>query len=456
MVKLQVALCVRRGQVFFAQGMGGDHMFLKPVYSKLSPVITGPTSAMTFCEDCNLPIGHMASMRPSKQRCTWRGWRQQQRQQAQPHHLTLAMRTVLSAAGPLPAHLAMRPAALPQQARGATHQLLTVVRPTGTESGQQEGLKQLQMEAIAVTPRCHRAGEADVVEAEAELHVKLHVKREAGAVKMARTPAKARAMARRWNWRGLSWACVTRACQAEAPFCPFLILLRVHSLSCHRRRTAAVALSTCQHPSVREKLQGCCLQFRVWKPARAPRPPRPFYSTSAARRWRPATRRRRSPWAGVWVGEAAQPGPFTASDELLQQQARAAGALTRARASLPPFPLLPLPAELLTSTVCEPAARANRRRLSSPRELAEAETLSDTLSAHTPVASPPLAPRRAMGFGTALREGGLTHWLARYEKRRRWSRAASRACFTALRSVMHRRRARRRACLRQMLLLLPP
>ena len=92
------------------------------------------------------------------------------------------MRTALSAAGPLPTHLAMRPAALPQEARGATHQLLTVVRPTGTESGRQEGLKQLHVEAIAVTPRCHRAGEADVVEAEAELHVKLHVKREARAV----------------------------------------------------------------------------------------------------------------------------------------------------------------------------------------------------------------------------------------------------------------------------------
>ena len=131
------------------------------------------------------------------------------------------------------------------------------------------------------------------MEAEAELHVKLHVKREARAVgmpgAMARTPAKARAMARRWNWRGLSWACVTRACQAEAPFYPFLIPLRVHSLSCHRRRTSG------------------------------------------------------------WVSP------------------------------------LPLPAEL------EPAARAKRRRLSSPRELAEA----DTLSAHTPVASPPLAPRRA-------------------------------------------------------------
>ena len=193
-----------------------------------------------------------------------------------------------------------------------------------------------------MTPRCHRAGEADVVEAEAELHVKLHVKPEARAVgrpgAMARTPAKARAMARRWNWRGLSWACVTRACQAEAPFYRFFIPLRVHSLSCHWRRTAAVALSRCQHPSVREKLHGCCLQFRMWKHARAPRLPRPFYSTGAARRWRPATRRRRSPWAGVRVGEAAQPGPFTASDELLQQRARAADALTCARASLPPFP----------------------------------------------------------------------------------------------------------------------
>ena len=85
------------------------------------------------------------------------------------------MRTVLSAAGPLPAHPAMRPAA-PQEAQGATHQLLTVVRPTGIESGRPEGLKQLHVEAIAVTPRCHRAGEADVVETEAELHVKLEAR----------------------------------------------------------------------------------------------------------------------------------------------------------------------------------------------------------------------------------------------------------------------------------------
>ena len=129
-------------------------------------------TAASSSEHGRQPHGEHAA-KHCKQRCTWRRWRRQQRQQAQPHHLTLAMRTVLSAAGPMPAHLAMRPAAVPQEARGATHQLLTVVRLTGTESGRQEGLKQLHVEAIAVTPRCHRAGEADVVEAEAELHVKL-------------------------------------------------------------------------------------------------------------------------------------------------------------------------------------------------------------------------------------------------------------------------------------------
>ena len=106
-------------------------------------------------------------------------------QQAQPHHLTLAMGTVLSAA-------------LPQEARGATHQLLTMVHPTGTESGRPEGLKQLHVEAIAVTPRCHRPGEADVVEAEAELHVK----REARAVGMPGQWQQHRQRQGRWQGGG--------------------------------------------------------------------------------------------------------------------------------------------------------------------------------------------------------------------------------------------------------------
>ena len=133
----------------------------------------------------------------------------------------------------------------------------------------------------------------------------------------------------------------------------------------------------------------CCLHRRSWKHARAPPalcPPKPVV---ARRQWGRTSQRRRGPWAGVRVGEAEQPGPSTVADELLQQRARAADALARARTSLPPFPPLPPPA--LAAPTSAPIAGS--RRPSSHQELDEADTQSDTLSATTPVAMPPPRPR---------------------------------------------------------------
>ena len=64
--------------------------------------------------------------------------------------------------------------------------------------------------------------------------------------------------------------------------------------------------------------------------------------------WKHASQRRRGSWAGVRVGEAEQPGPYTVADELLQQRARVADALAQARTT-------------------------------SPHELDEADSVSDTL-----------------------------------------------------------------------------
>ena len=171
-----------------------------------------------------------------------------------------------------PRHAARSPS---PEARGATY---SVVRPTGTESGWQEGLKQLHVEAIAL---------ADVVEAEAELHVKLHVKREARAVGKG-------------GWQGGG--------TGEGYPGPASLEL------------ARLRRSRCQHPSAREKLQG--LQFRMWKHARASSPPPVLLDRGCATmEARYEATAKPLIWAGVRVGEAAQPGPFT-SDELLQQRPR--------------------------------------------------------------------------------------------------------------------------------------
>ena len=85
----------------------------------------------------------------------------------------------------------------------------------------------------------------------------------------------------------------------------------------------------------------CCLHRQSWKHARALPVLCPPTPVMARRQWGRTSQRRRGPWAGVRVGEAEQPGPSTVADELLQQRARAADALARARTSLPPFPPLP-------------------------------------------------------------------------------------------------------------------
>ena len=143
-------------------------------------------------------------------------------------------------------------------------------------------------------------------------------------------------------------------------------------------------------------LPGCCLRFLSWQHVRAspiPCTPHPVMPRPR-RRWAPTAQRRRGPWAGVRVGEAKQPGPSTLADELLQQRARAANTLARARTSLPPFPPLP-PPDLSAATNAPIGGRADRRRPPPPHELDEADTLSDTLSATTPVATPP-PPNRSV------------------------------------------------------------